>query len=102
MKLRTVALDNLRRRKSRAAFLVAGLLVGIGTVVTLLTLSAALTVEAQNNLETFGANILVAPRTDKGQDLVLATADQQAGVQYLQRSRRPDPVNSGRVGGALP
>ena len=64
MKLRTVALDNLRRRKSRAAFLVAGLLVGIGTVVTLLTLSAALTVEAQNNLETFGANILVAPRTD--------------------------------------
>ena len=64
MKLRTVALDNLRRRKSRAAFLIGGLLVGIGTVVTLLTLSAALTVEAQNNLETFGANILVAPRTD--------------------------------------
>jgi len=64
VKLRTVALDNLRRRKSRAAFLVGGLLVGIGTVVTLLTLSAALTVEAQNNLETFGANILVAPRTD--------------------------------------
>jgi len=64
VRLRTVALDNLRRRKSRAAFLVAGLLVGIGTVVTLLTLSAALTVEAQNNLETFGANILVAPQTD--------------------------------------
>jgi len=64
VKLRTVAFDHLRRRKSRAAFLVAGLLVGIGTVVTLLTLSAALTVEAQNNLETFGANILVAPRTD--------------------------------------
>ena len=64
MKLRTVALDNLRRRKSRAAFLVAGLLVGIGTVVTLLTLSSALTVEAQNNLETFGANIIVAPKTD--------------------------------------
>jgi len=64
VRLRTVALDNLRRRKSRAAFLVAGLLIGIGTVVTLLTLSAALTVEAQNNLETFGANILVAPRTD--------------------------------------
>ncbi|MCX6362873.1 MAG: ABC transporter permease, partial [Actinobacteria bacterium] len=64
MKLRTVAFENLRRRKSRAAFLVAGLLVGIGTVVTLLTLSAALTVEAQNNLETFGANIIVAPQTD--------------------------------------
>jgi len=33
-------------------------------VVTLLTLSSALTVEAQNNLETFGANIIVAPKTD--------------------------------------
>jgi len=64
MRLRTVAFSNLRRRKSRAAFLVAGLLMGIGTVVALLTLSQALTVQAQNNLETFGANIIVAPRTD--------------------------------------
>jgi putative ABC transport system permease protein len=64
MRLRTVAFSNLRRRKSRAAFLVAGLLVGIGTVVALLTLSEALTVQAQNNLETYGANIIVAPRTD--------------------------------------
>jgi putative ABC transport system permease protein len=62
--LRTIAFSNLRRRKSRAAFLVAGLLVGIGTVVALLTLSQALTVQAQNNLETYGANILVAPRAD--------------------------------------
>jgi len=64
VRLRTVAFSNLRRRKSRAAFLVAGLLVGIGTVVALLTLSQALTVQAQNNLETYGANIIVAPRTD--------------------------------------
>lgn len=64
MRLGTVALGNLRRRKGRAAFLVAGLLVGIGTVVALLTLSSALTIEAQNQLETFGANILIAPATD--------------------------------------
>ena len=64
MKLRNVAFSNLRRRKGRSAFLVAGLLLGIGTVVTLLTLSSALTVQAQNNLETFGANIVVAPRSD--------------------------------------
>src|SRR5665647_1969418 len=64
MRLRTVAFSNLRRRKSRAAFLVAGLLVGIGTVSALLTLSQALTVQAQNSLETYGANIVVVPRTD--------------------------------------
>ena len=64
MRLRHIAFGNLRRRKGRSAFLVAGLLLGIGTVVTLLTLSSALTVQAQNNLETFGANIIVAPRRD--------------------------------------
>ncbi|MFA4964742.1 MAG: ABC transporter permease, partial [Thermoleophilia bacterium] len=65
MRLHTVALRNLRRHKSRAAFLVAGLLVGIATVVTLLTLSSALTVQAQNNLESYGANIVVQPKVDK-------------------------------------
>jgi putative ABC transport system permease protein len=62
--LRRIALSNLRRRKSRAAFLVVGLAVGIATVVTLLTLSGALRVQAQNNLEHYGANIIVSPRTD--------------------------------------
>src|SRR5450756_2731896 len=65
MRLHTVALSNLRRRKTRAAFLVAGLLVGIATVVTLLTLSTALTVQAQNNLESYGANIVVQPKVDR-------------------------------------
>jgi putative ABC transport system permease protein len=65
MRLHTVALRNLRRRKTRAAFLVVGLLVGIATVVTLLTLSSALTVQAQNNLESYGANIVVQPKVDK-------------------------------------
>jgi len=64
VRLRHVAFSNLRRRKGRSAFLVVGLLLGIGTVVTLLTLSTALTVQAQNNLETFGANIIVVPRSD--------------------------------------
>ena len=41
-----------------------GLLIGIGTVVALLTLSAALRVQAQNNLEMYGANIIVSPQSD--------------------------------------
>lgn len=65
MRLHTVALRSLRRRKTRAAFLVAGLLAGIATVVTLLTLSSALTVQAQNNLESYGANIVVQPKIDR-------------------------------------
>ncbi len=81
MRLHTVAFGNLRRRSSRAAFLVAGLLVGIATVVTLLTLSSALTVQAQNQLETYGANIVVAPRTD---DLSLTYGGVALGGVRLQ------------------
>jgi putative ABC transport system permease protein len=81
MRLRTVAFGNLRRRSSRAAFLVAGLLIGIATVVTLLTLSRALTVRAQNQLETYGANIVVAPQTD---DLSLTYGGVALGGVRLQ------------------
>jgi putative ABC transport system permease protein len=81
MRLRSVAFGNLRRRSSRAAFLVAGLLIGIATVVTLLTMSRALTVQAQNQLETYGANIVVAPQTD---DLSLSYGGVALGGVRLQ------------------
>lgn len=64
MNLRTIALNNLRRRKSRMAFLVAGLLIGVATVVTLLSLTQSLTMEAEHKLENFGANILITPKSD--------------------------------------
>jgi putative ABC transport system permease protein len=65
MKLQTIAFNNLRRRKSRMAFLVIGLLIGIATVVTMLSLSKAMTAEAQHKMENFGANILITPKTDE-------------------------------------
>jgi len=65
MNLRTIAYNNLRRRKARLVFLVAGLLIGVGTVVTLLSLTRALTAEAEHKLDTYGANILITPRSDE-------------------------------------
>ncbi len=64
MKLETIAFNNLRRRKSRMAFLVVGLLIGVATVVTLVSLSNALTADIQHKMENFGANILLTPRSD--------------------------------------
>ena len=65
MNLRTIAFNNLRRRKSRMVFLVAGLLIGVATVVTLLSLTQALTTEAEHKLDSFGANILITPKSDE-------------------------------------
>ena len=64
MKLETIAFNNLRRRKSRMAFLVIGLLIGVATVVTLISLTSALTEDVQQKMDNFGANILITPHAD--------------------------------------
>lgn len=65
MRLETIVLQNLGRRKGRAAFLLAGLMIGVTTVVTLLSLTDALSRRAQSELENFGANIIIAPQSDQ-------------------------------------
>ena len=64
MNLRTIAFNNLRRRKGRMAFLLAGLLIGVATVVTLFSLSTSLTLDAEHKLDSFGANIVITPKRD--------------------------------------
>jgi putative ABC transport system permease protein len=61
--LRTIAFANLRRRKARAAFLIAGLLIGVGTVVALLTLAKSMTGEAKADLQSYGTNIVIQPKS---------------------------------------
>jgi putative ABC transport system permease protein len=65
MTLRSIAFSNLRRRKARAAFLVVGVMIGVATVVTLISLMSAMRVEAQDRMEDYGANILVTPQADE-------------------------------------
>lgn len=84
MTLLTVALNNLRRRKGRAAFLVAGLLIGVGTVVALISITQSMTGQTKANLQSFGANILVTPRS---KDVALSYGGISAGgVSVGQRS----------------
>ena len=63
MNLSTVALTDLRRRKARAAFLVAGLLIGVGTVVALLSITQSMTGQTKADLQSFGANIVITPKS---------------------------------------
>lgn len=64
MNVRTLALANLKRRKAKAAFLAAGMAIGIGTVVALLSLSSSIRSEIGSQLDQFGANIVVVPKSD--------------------------------------
>ncbi|MGE5229697.1 MAG: ABC transporter permease [Deltaproteobacteria bacterium] len=63
MTLGSIALANLHRRKARAAFLIAGLLIGVGTVVALVSLARSMTGEAKANLRSYGANIVITPKS---------------------------------------
>lgn len=64
MTLKDIAILNLRRRKARAAFLLAGLLIGVATVVALTSLVEAMREDITDKLDRFGANILIVPRTE--------------------------------------
>jgi putative ABC transport system permease protein len=65
VRLEHIVLHNLRRRRGRAIFLVVGLMIGVATVVTLLSLTDALSQRAQHELENFGANIIITPHSDQ-------------------------------------
>jgi putative ABC transport system permease protein len=64
MTLRDIAFLNLRRRRAKAGFVLAGLLIAVATVVGLVTLTRAMTDDVYHKLDQYGANILVVPHTE--------------------------------------
>lgn len=64
MKLHDIALNNLRRRKSKVFFLVTGLMVGVAAVVALVTTTNLLAKDIAHKMEEFGANIIITPRSE--------------------------------------
>jgi putative ABC transport system permease protein len=64
MTLRDIAFRNLKRRKSKAAFVLVGLMIGVSAVVAFISLVEALTQDINHKLEEYGANILVVPKTE--------------------------------------
>jgi putative ABC transport system permease protein len=64
MTLKDIAFGNLRRRKAKAAFVLAGLVIGVSTAVALLSLSTAMRNDIGHKLEMYGANILIVPKTE--------------------------------------
>lgn len=64
MRISSIAFANLKRRKSRALFLIVGMAIGIGTVVALYSLSKSIKDEIGAQLDQFGANIVVVPQAN--------------------------------------
>jgi putative ABC transport system permease protein len=64
MNLNAISIKNLLRRKGKAAFVLAGLVIGVSTVVGIISYIEAMTSDINRKLEKYGANILILPRTE--------------------------------------
>ncbi len=64
MKLYNISLNNLRRRKAKLVFLVMGLVIGIATIVALLSVTESMEQDIEERLDKFGANIVMTPKND--------------------------------------
>jgi putative ABC transport system permease protein len=64
MNLKVITFRNLMRRKGKAAFVIAGLVIGVSTVVGIISFVEAMTNDINHKLEQYGANILIVPKTE--------------------------------------
>lgn len=96
MTLKLISLRNLMRRKGKAAFILAGLVVGVATVVGIISYVDATTHDIAHKLEQYGANILIVPRTE---NLALTYGGiSMGGVSFeLEEIREADLAALGRI-----
>jgi putative ABC transport system permease protein len=64
MTLKIIVLRNLLRRKGKAAFVLAGIVLGVATVIGIISYVGAMTADINHKLEKYGANILIVPKTE--------------------------------------
>ena len=96
MTLIEIAVKNMARRKAKAAFILAGLMIGVATVVALVTFSRAMTADINHKLEKYGANILAIPKTD---NLPLSYGGLSlGGISFeMQEIKQADLADIGRI-----
>jgi len=65
MNLYNIALHSLKRKRAKTFFLIIGLVLAVSSVVTLITISDIVNRSVATNLDEFGANIVISPKTDE-------------------------------------
>jgi len=64
MQLKDIAVNNLRRRKTKMVFMVFGMVFGIATVVTLFTITSAMEAGMSKKFQEAGLKVAVTPKTN--------------------------------------
>ena len=64
MTIKEISIRNLMRRKGKAFFILAGLVISISTVVAVISFVKSMTNDINHKLEKYGANILIVPKVE--------------------------------------
>jgi putative ABC transport system permease protein len=92
MRLKDIALNNLRRRKIKVAFILFGLIFGVATIVTLFTITSAMKANVGKQFAGIGSKVIIKPQVDKLSfaygPIVIAS-----GVSYDVKELKDDTVD---------
>jgi putative ABC transport system permease protein len=64
MRLIDISIKNLLRRKAKAGFIMAGLVVGVAAMVAVIGFLRSMNTAITHRMERYGANILITPKAD--------------------------------------
>lgn len=65
MNLVSIAFNNIKRKKGKILFLIAGLTIGVATVITLTGITSAMKEDIEKKLDEYGANIVISPKSEE-------------------------------------
>jgi putative ABC transport system permease protein len=64
MRLTDISIKNIWRRKAKAGFIMAGLVVGVAAMVAVIGFVRSMNAAINHRMERYGANILITPKAD--------------------------------------
>lgn len=64
MRLKDIAIENIKRRKSKVLFLILGMMIGIATIVTIYNVTVQAQADIERKIDEFGANIMIIPKSN--------------------------------------
>jgi putative ABC transport system permease protein len=92
MQLKDIAINNLRRRKTKMIFMVFGMVFGIATIVTLFTITSAMEAGMNKKFQEAGLKVAVTPKTNS-LSFAVGGITVASGVSYDVKEIRESAVD---------
>lgn len=64
MSIFKIAVNNLKRRKMKSFFIMLGLVIGVSTVIGIISIINAMNIDLGNRIDEFGPNSIILPRSE--------------------------------------